>query len=102
MSAHQDEAVTRGEFMSSFNRLEDKVADGRKEILDAVRDLKHSMNGQFATQAEINRRHGDILGEHAGDLKVLKDRGTRDNAARWAGGAGTILAILAGYFGIKQ
>lgn len=92
---------SRAEMTSALHRLEDRMSDSRDEILEAVRDLKATMNGQFSKQAELNVRHTTILGRYGADIAVLQDRGSRDNTARWAAVGSGAMAAVAAWFGIR-
>lgn len=95
------DATTRAEFTSAMNRLEDRMANDRDEVLEAVRDLKLSMNGQFGKHGSTLSRHSDVLGKHGAEIAVLHDRGSRDNTARWGAVASAIGAGLAALIGWK-
>lgn len=96
-----DAFITRPEHERAFDRLEMRLDSSREEILNAVRDLKNTMNGQFVRQNEINDRHSAVLGRYGTDIEVLQDRGARDMTARWGAGIGALIATLAAFFGIK-
>lgn len=86
--------VSRQELDTVIHRVEDGQRRDRDEILEAIRDLKISMNGQFAAQ-------GAIIARHDREVAVLQDRDTRDVPARWAAAIGTLLALLSSYLGLK-
>lgn len=92
------EGMTRSELDTLLNRTEDRIegrqSSDREEILNAIRDLKTSMNGQF-------QRQGEILGAHETAIKILQDRGSRDNPARWTAVVSGAISLLAAYLGIK-
>ena len=96
-----DDFIKRPEHERAFDRLEVRLDSSRDEILAAVRDLKTSMNGQFAKQGDINRRHSDILGEHGSHIAVLQDRGVRDMPARWGAVVSALIGTVAAIFGWK-
>lgn len=80
-------AVLRPEFERAVDNLERQVDSGREEILDAVRDLKQSMNGQFLAQ-------GTLLTDHHARLHTLEDRGDRDIGARVGAGVAAFIAVI--------
>jgi len=84
-----------------IHRLEDGQRGDREEILNAIRDLKMSMNGQFGKQGEILARHEKDLAVLDKAVGILQDRGAHDVPARLGAVLGALLAILAAYFGIK-
>lgn len=86
--------IARPEFSSVLTRMERHADISRAEILTAIRDLKISMNGQFAAQ-------GKLLAEHETRLAVHEDRGKRDLIARWGAGLGSALAVIAGYLSLR-
>lgn len=102
MSDFSEPAASRAEFIAAMNRLDDRMALNRDEVLDAVRDLKLSMNGQFSTHGNTLSRHSDVLGKHGADIAVLRDRGSRDNTARWGAVASALAAALAALLGWKN
>ena len=96
-----EDFIKRPEHERAFDRLEVRLDSSRDEILAAVRDLKATMNGQFARQVEVNARYSDVLGRHGSDIAVLQDRGVRDMPARWGAVVSALIGTVAAIFGWK-
>jgi len=86
--------ISRGEFERALDRVEARMSEKSNDVLDAISDLKASMNGQFAAQ-------GALISRHEADLRVLQDRSGRDTGARIAAGLGGLIALIAGALGLK-
>lgn len=89
-----EDYISRGEFERALDRVEGRMSDKSNDVLNAISDLKASMNGQFARQGEILSRHETSIG-------ILQDRSGRDTSARVAAGLGALLAAAAGVMGLK-
>ena len=90
--------IPRLEHERTIERIENRMDDHRDEVLDAIRDLKLAMNGQFGKQEAATFRHGEVLGKHGTDIAVLQDRSQSDWVARGLAGVGALIAAI---FGMK-